>query len=85
MIPTPSPKTLSIRMATNEALSFCADGFEVAWGSELHASVDQRFNEIWSFMDAICSDKKRHLDGWTDGYRKAPDAEARAWAKSLRG
>ena len=82
---TYQPKSFPYSLATSEYLRFTGDSFEVTWESDLHISVDQEFNEIWSFMDAICSDKKRHLDGWTDGYRKAPDAEARAWAKSLRG
>ncbi len=70
--------------ATNELLRFAADGFDVSWDSNRHIAVDRRFNEIWSFMDTICSDTRRHLVGWTDGYSKAPDADARAWARSLR-
>jgi hypothetical protein len=83
VIPTSSPKTLNIQLATNEALSFCADGFEVHWPSERHVQVDKQFNAIWSYMDSICNDHKRQMNGWTDGYRKAPDADARAWAKGL--
>jgi hypothetical protein len=78
------PKSIQMHIATNEILRIQADGFDVIWSSTHHEGVDGVFNEICSFLDRICSDRSRQLRGWTDGYAKAPDAEARAWAKSVR-